>query len=210
MKAIFSLLLVSAVLVASSQDNCSCSPRNFTFQLQLDRDCDTNTINGSPGVAIAVCTRRGGAGVTDFSTLEIVDIQFLELNGLTVINQNDTLTNTSLVSGDTFSFPSISNMLDPGLPLTEQTQYFPTEVILSLEGKVKDDDGNEVTVRNQLAWRYTKSCSYLPITVGQSIGWVEIVSKPQPFLLYSTFTFIYSVLCRLNTYFAFSLVNTQK
>ena len=163
---------------------CSCSPRDFTFQLQLDRDCDTNTINGSPGVEIAVCNRRGGVGVTDFSTLEIVDIQWLELNGLTVINQNDTFTNTSLVSGDTFSFPSISGLLDPDLPIEEQAQYYPTEVTLSLEGKVKDDDGNEVTVRNQVAWRYTEDCNSLPISVGQSIGWVDIVSRTHPLLFY--------------------------
>ena len=187
----------------SAQDNCSCSPRDFTFQLQLDRDCDTNTINGSPGVEIAVCNRRGGAGVTDFSTLEIVDIQFLELNGLTVINQNDTFTNTSLVSGDTFSFPSISNMLSPGTTIGEQAQYYPTEVTLSLEGKVKDDDGNEVTVRNQVAWRYTEDCNILPISVGQSIGWVDIVSRTHPLLLYvfhyvgtvSNFVFIF--ICKL-------------
>lgn len=162
---------------APAPGGCSCSPRDFTFQLQLDRDCDTNTISGSPGVEIAVCNRKGGADVTDFSSLVVVDIQFLELNDLTVINQNDTFTNTSLASGDTFSFPSISNMLSPGTPIGEQEKYYPTEVTLILEGKVKDDDGNEVAVRNQVAWSYTEDCNILPISVGQSIGWVDIVSR---------------------------------
>eukprot|EP00986_Skeletonema_menzelii_P004477 scaffold1527_cov145-Skeletonema_menzelii.AAC.11 len=130
----------------SSQDKCSCSPRDFTFQLQLDRNCDTNTISDSPGVEVAVCNIRGGAGAgdIDYSTFEIVDIQFLEFgSGLEVINQNDTFTNTSLSIGDTFSFPSISNMLSPDMPIEEQSQYFPTAVTLNMEGKVKDSDGNE-------------------------------------------------------------------
>ncbi len=190
-----------------SQESCSCSPRDFTFQLQLDRDCDTNTINGSPGVEIAVCNRRGGAGVTDFSTLEIVDIQFLELNGLTVINQNDTFTNTSLVSGDTFSFPSISGLLSPGTPIGEQAQYFPTEVTLSLEGKVKDDDGNEVAVRNQVAWSYTEDCNILPISVGQSIGWVDIVSRTHR-LSFFTF-FIITLLTEYLTLYSYLSVNSN-
>ena len=184
----------------SSQDKCSCSPRDFTFQLQLDRNCDTNTISDSPGVEVAVCNIRGGAGAgdIDYSTFEIVDIQFLEFgSGLEVINQNDTFTNTSLSIGDTFSFPSISNMLSPDMPIEEQSQYFPTAVTLNMEGKVKDSDGNEVTVRNQVAWRYTESCSDLPISVGQGIGWVDIVSRiRRPCLYISLLPMFYA---RLNT-----------
>mmetsp|Transcript_25713 Transcript_25713/g.39928 ORF Transcript_25713/g.39928 Transcript_25713/m.39928 type:complete len:409 (-) Transcript_25713:2322-3548(-) len=162
-------------------NTCSCSPRDFTFQLQLDRNCDTDTIDGTPGIEKAVCNVRGGVGDIDLSTLEIVDIQFLEFgSGLEVINQNDTFTNTSLANGDTFSFPSISSMLNPDIPIEEQLQYFPTGLSLNMEGKVKDSDGNEVTVRNQVAWTYTESCSDLPISVGQGIGWVDIVGKEAP------------------------------
>jgi len=168
-----------ATLPALGQDICSCSPRDFTFKLQLDSDCNTDTISGTPGIEVAVCNVRGGAGDIDFSTLEIVDIQFLEFGsaGLEVINQNDTYTNTSLVSGDTFTFPSISNMLSPDMSIEEQLQYFPTGVSLTMGGKAKDSDGNDVTVRNQVAWAYTESCGALPISVGQGIGWVDIVSR---------------------------------
>ncbi len=170
---------VLAPLPVLDQNTCSCSPRDFTFKLQLDRDCDTNTISGSPGVESAVCNVRGGVGDIDSSTLEIVDIQFLEFgsSGLEVINQNDTYTNTSLVSGDTFTFPSISNMLSPDMSIEEQLQYYPTGVTLTMEGKAKDSDGNDVTVRNQVAWAYTESCDALPISVGQAIGWLDVVSR---------------------------------
>lgn len=170
---------VPAALPALDQDTCSCSPRDFTFKLQLDRDCDTDTISGTAGVEVAVCNVRGGAGDIDFSTLEIVDIQFLEFGsaGLEVINQNDTYTNTSLVNGDTFTFPSISNMLSPDMSIEEQLQYYPTGVSLTMEGKAKDSLGNDLTVRNQVAWAYTESCGALPISVGQAIGWVDIVSR---------------------------------
>ena len=172
-----------------SSGTCSCSPRSITFQLQLDRNCDTDTISGSPGIEIAVCNVRGGAGDIDLSTLEIVDIQFLEFgSGLEVINQNDTFTNTSLANGATFSFPSISNMLNPAMTVEEQPQYFPTGASLIMEGKVTDNDGNEVTVRNQVAWTYTESCNDLPLSVGEGIGWMDIVSRLHTrltFLLYS-------------------------
>lgn len=162
----------------TSSNSCSCSPRDFEFQLQLDRNCDTDTIQGTPGILEATCSVRGGAGDVDLSTLEVIDIQFLEFgSGLEVINQNDTFTNTSLANGDTFSFPSISNLLNPDMTIEEQLQYFPTGASLVMEGKAKDSDGNEVTVRNQVAWTYTKSCSDLPISVGQGIGWVDIVSR---------------------------------
>ncbi len=164
----------------TSSDSCSCSPRDFTFQLQLDRNCDTDIIVGTPGIADTTCSVRGGAGDVDLSTLEVVDIQFLEFGSglvVVVINQNDTFTNTSLANGDTFSFPSISNLLNPDMTIEEQLQYFPTGASLVMEGKAKDSDGNEVTVRNQVAWAYTKSCSDLPVSVGQGIGWVDIVSR---------------------------------
>eukprot|EP00984_Skeletonema_dohrnii_P013933 scaffold5837_cov98-Skeletonema_dohrnii-CCMP3373.AAC.5 len=121
-------------------NTCSCSPRHFTFQLQLDRNCDTDTIDGTPGIEKAVCNVRGGVGDIDLSTLEIVDIQFLEFgSGLEVINQNDTFTNTSLANGDTFSFPSISSMLNPDIPIGEQLQYFPTGLSLNMEGKAGEE-----------------------------------------------------------------------
>ena len=160
------------------QEECSCSPREFVFQLQLDRNCDEDTISGTSGIEDATCNFRGSASNIDLSTLTVVDIQFLEFGtGVEVINQNDTFTNTTLAIGDTFSFPSISNMLITDMSIEEQLQYFPTGVSLLMEGKAKDNEGNEMTIRNQVAWTYnTNSCGDLPISIGQSIGWIDIVS----------------------------------
>ena len=186
-----------------SPDSCSCSPRDVTFQLQLNRNCSTDTISGAPGIAAAACNIRSGADEFDVSTLEISDIQFLEFGAdLEVLNQNDTFANTSLTNGETFSYPSISNMLNPDMAIEEQPQYFPIGASLILQGKAKDSSGNDVIVRNQVAWTYTKSCADLPISVGQSIGWVDIVSEyfficSSTIFCYMTETFFDMMVCAI-------------
>ena len=108
----------------------------------------------------------------DMSTLEIDTIQFLEFGGggVTVIDQTLTDYIPSLTTGDTFLQPSVSINLVPGVSVDEQMQYVPTGASLIIMGKAKDAGGNNVTVTNQVAWKYTNSCEDLPIQVGQAIG----------------------------------------
>jgi hypothetical protein len=93
-------------------------------------------------------------------------------------------------------------MLNPDMAIEEQLQYFPIGASLILQGKAKDSGGNDVIVRNQVAWTYTKSCADLPISVGQSIGWVDIVSEyfficSSTIFCYITETFFDMMVCAI-------------
>jgi hypothetical protein len=107
---------------------------------------------------------------------EITSILFLEVDTtpeLNIINQDSTYFTTNLEDGSVVAYTSISNQLDYTLPLEEQMEYVPGGVVVVLFGN--DEDGN--VVQNTVAWDYNMgNCESEPLTVGDTIGWVAIVS----------------------------------
>jgi len=110
---------------------------------------------------------------------EIVSVQFLEFDtsgDLTVINQDDTYADVSLVHGDRLKFNSASSFLDTTSPLADQMSspaLVPGGASLILYGKT----ASGVVVRNRFFWMYDMNCGEenSPINVDDEIGWITVV-----------------------------------
>ena len=117
---------------------------------------------------------------SDDPVTEIVSVQFLEFDtsgDLTVINQDDTYADVTLVDGDKLKFNSASSFLDTSLPLSDQMSnpaLVPGGASLILYGKT----ASGVVVRNRFFWMYEMSCGEenSPINVDDEIGWIKVVS----------------------------------
>ena len=159
--------------------SCVCSPLSYTFTINFSKTCETNTIAGNPGIDNAICqitTVPLNDDSVDFSTLKVFDIQFLEVDtsgDLNVINQVDRV-NVSLSDGDNITFDSVAAKLNPNEPLADQLNYVPGGVLLALRAR---SDGSTAIVTNRPTWTYTNSCESLPLSVGDTIDWVTLVSE---------------------------------
>ena len=164
--------------VITTGPSCVCSPLSYTFTLNLNRNCETDTFIDNPGISDTVCQDLPGIGLAAESadTLIVYDVQFLEVDtsgNLIVINQDDTYNNVSLTTGDTITFDSVSANLNPDEPLSSQLEYVPGGVLMKL---VARNEGSDTIVRQQVSWLYTNSCDDLPTSVGDAIGWIALVS----------------------------------
>ena len=168
---------VTTTTGATTSPPCVCSPFSYTFTINFSRNCDTDTFNGNPGIGNILCQMLGINDVdVDLNTFKVFDVQFLEVDtsgNLTVINQDDTYNNVSLSDGDTVSFHSVSANLNPNVPLSSQLNDVPGGVLLSLRAK---SDESSTIVTNRVSWMYTNSCASLPTNVGDTIGWITLVS----------------------------------
>ena len=107
--------------------------------------------------------------------IEIISIQFLEFDTsgeLIVINQDDTNESVSLSTGDTVTFRSISNNLNPAVPIGEQLDFLPDGIQVTLRGRSTDGS----IVSNRITWSYTNDCDAQPLDSDESIGWITTVS----------------------------------
>ena len=174
---ITNVTLPTAPPVINTEPSCVCSPLSYTFTLNLDRNCETDTFIDNPGISNTVCQDLPGIGLAAESadTLIVYDVQFLEVDtsgNLIVINQDDTYNNVSLTTGDTITFDSVSANLNPDEPLSSQLEYVPGGVLMKLVAK---NEGSDTIVRQQVSWLYTNSCDDLPTSVGDAIGWITLV-----------------------------------
>ena len=187
--------IVSNAAASIAETLCVCSPLSYTFTIDLSQDC-TN-IGSAPGGS-ASCTSGPISGIdglessdltqaADFEvtlaaesadTLIVYDVQLLEFDSsgsFSIINQDDTYGDVSLTSGDTVTFNSISANLNPDEPVSEQLDYVPGGVLLSLRARTVVE-GIETIYENQVAWSYSNACDRLPTSVGDEIGWITLVS----------------------------------
>ena len=152
-----------------------CSPMTYHFTININQSCETDDIGDNSGVGNSVCQILNADDIA--STMTIFDVQFLEVDTsgtLNVINQDDTYNNVDLSDGDVISFNSISQKLNPDKPLSEQLELVPGGVILSLRARSGE---NGRTVTNRVGWTYTGPYDSLPVNVGDSIGWITVVSR---------------------------------
>jgi len=187
-------------------DLCSCSPRTYTIKLSLTQLCNVNDLKDNDGIENTLCIanrqtieeveneegtiqkiRRDNnmPSKHQLHKMTIIGIQFVEFSSeeltgdLIVINQNDQYSNTTLHDGDTVSFDSISNELNPSLPLKEQLYLVPGGVQIALRGLLEDKDGliEEKIINQHVTWSYTNACDVEPIEAAKSIGWVTVTSE---------------------------------
>jgi len=191
---------------AQTDDLCSCSPRTYTIKLSLTQLCNVNDLKDNVGIENTLCIANrqtieeveNEEGIIQkirrdnnmpskhqLHKMTIIGIQFVEFSSeeltgdLIVINQNDQYSNTTLHDGDTVSFDSISNELDPTLPLGEQLYLVPGGVQIAIRGMLEDKDGliEEKIINQHVTWSYTNACDVEPIEAEQSIGWVTVTSE---------------------------------
>ena len=159
---------------------CSCSPTKFTFRLGLSGNCNDSTITDqNPGISGSLCFFDEGSspGASLGEITKVTSINFLEVDTrqLGIINQDSTYFSTDLPDGSQFEFTSISNQLDYMFPFYDQLSYVPGGVMVTLFGE--DVAGN--VVQNTVAWDYnTRMCTSEPLSLGDTIGWLTIVSYP--------------------------------
>ncbi len=116
---------------------------------------------------------------TGLMPTRLISAQFLEMDtspNMQIINQDDQYLNVTFPdpSNIVLQFSSISNLLDPAMPLGDQLQYVPGGAILIFVGAT---DSGEI-VRNRMMWTYTMGCGLEDYTVldGNVIGWAGFVS----------------------------------
>ena len=168
---------------------CSCSPADVIFQLNLSTKeaCDIDDLEGSPGIDSTLCL----LDLPDYndvgkeylpSDLVITSIQFIEFDAsgeLNVINTDDGYIDTELKDGDIFNFASVSNELNPLLPIEDQLDKLPGGASIVLNGILKSEETGEqeYEISNRITWSYTNDCNVEPIEGGESIGWITFVSR---------------------------------
>ena len=109
----------------------------------------------------------------------LISAQFLEMDtssNMQIINQDDQYLNVTFPdpSNIVLQFSSISNLLNPAMPLSDQMEYVPGWAILILVGATASGE----IVRNRMLWTYTMGCGLEDYTVldGNVIGWAGFVS----------------------------------
>ena len=185
-----SLLAVKLLSETMAQIICSCSPTQYNFRLDLSADCDASTITEEQdGIDGSLCFFGEGSSTTFTSPeestsslqvltspiIEVTSALFLEIDTtpeMNIIKQDSTYFTTNLPGGSVVTFSSISNQLDYMLSIEDQMEYVPGGVVIVLFGN--DRDGN--VVQNTVAWDYDHDCENEPLSDGNTIGWVKIVS----------------------------------
>ena len=190
---------------AAAEEICSCSPTSYTFTLTLNQNCTDNTIQDNSGIFATDCflgtlvatsassteqvTERAFT-TNEFETfqrtiaadaaVEITSVSFIEFDTsgeFIVLSQDDTYLTTSLGQGDTVTFTSISNDLDPDVSASEQTELIPGGVMVTIKATYTDaETGEDLLVINRVAWNYVTSCDVTPLEVGDYLAWVTTVS----------------------------------
>ena len=114
-----------------------------------------------------------------FMPTRLISAQFLEMDtspNMQIINNDDQYINVTFPdpSNIVLQFSSISNLLNPAVPLSDQMEYVPGGAILILVGAT----ANGEIVRNRMMWTYTMGCGLEDYTVldGNVIGWAGFVS----------------------------------
>ena len=84
----------------------------------------------------------------------IVSVTFIEIKNGTVVNVDDQNTNVDFITGSSFKFESISNLLSPDIAIKYQLDFVPISSAIFMIGG--NADGEEV--RGRFVLRYRNSC----------------------------------------------------
>mmetsp|Transcript_289 Transcript_289/g.525 ORF Transcript_289/g.525 Transcript_289/m.525 type:complete len:122 (+) Transcript_289:114-479(+) len=100
----------------------------------------------------------------------IVSVTFIEIRNGTVINVDDQNTNVDFITGSSFEFESISNLLSPDITIEDQLDFLPTSAVIFMIGE--NADGEEV--RGRFVLGYSNSCDSengMAVREGGGLAW---------------------------------------
>ena len=84
----------------------------------------------------------------------IVLVTFMEIRNDTVINVNDQNTNMDFITGSSFKFESISNLLSSDIGIKYQLDFVPNSSVIFM---ISENDGRE-EVHGRFVLKYRNSC----------------------------------------------------
>lgn len=163
----FALTAVQAQTIGD--DVCGCSPRSFTFNLDLSLTCPpTNITSGGPVAAVSCIVSPFGAPSDDLTPIVVESISILELDQSNSVLIEERI-DGNLLDGDSFTYTSVLN----DAASIESSHQIPQALQLNLNGR--NIDG--VILLNVFIVTYSNRCGMVPvITEGHSTGWVVFVS----------------------------------
>ena len=84
----------------------------------------------------------------------IVSVKYIEIQNGTVINVDDQNTNVDFITGSSFEFESISNLLSPDIAIKYQWDFVPNSSVIFM---ISENDGRE-EVHGRFVLKYRNSC----------------------------------------------------
>ena len=148
------------------QDYCLCYPTTYTFQLNLNQNCDVNTIADKPGVADTSCQILSSSDVFHLVPTRIEEIQILELNRDAIVISQENIPGP-FNDGYEFIYTSYSTLL----PLEDQE--VPKAIQLTLIGV---NDVEQIDIITNIAVEYDlTNCDDEPIERVDKIGPIEVI-----------------------------------
>ena len=132
----------------------------------------------SPAVATSTRSLQG-----DLTPTQLISAQFLEMDtspNMQIINHDDQYVNVTFPdqSKIVLQFSSISNLLDPSAPLSDQMEYVPGGAILWVLRRVE-------RLLGKIMWTYTMGCRIEDYCVGWEPDWLGLICKCLSLLCFS-------------------------
>ena len=152
---------------------CACSPASYTFRLRFDLTCPGNIVNDN-GISQNACILDSPSlNNTDLVPVSVSSITIFELGPLfQVITQTPISSSNGFVNGSTFVYSSILES-DPNLNEGNITE--------GLQVIIEGVNAQQNDIINSWVILFTNECNVFPIfSVGDAIGWLEIIDFSFP------------------------------
>jgi hypothetical protein len=163
--------IATALARAESYTDCSCAPRQITFELDFTKSCHGNLIKSSRGspssVSDTFCSIVSSKGINhDLTPVKTTSVQLFELDeSLNTVKKEEHVT-SSLFQGEIIHFQS-------SVSEARSSKRMPGGFQMRVIGENKN--GKSIT----MDWivQYDSICSVEPFTVGDQMGWAKVVSR---------------------------------
>ena len=95
----------------------------------------------------------------------IVSVTFIEIKNGTVVNVDDQNTNVDFITGSSFKFESISNLLSPDIAIEYQLVFVPTSSVIFMIGENEYVAGlcygTETAAMVRMVWPFERGVRWL-------------------------------------------------
>jgi hypothetical protein len=149
-----------------AQDICSCTPLVYEWKLDFQRTCIPSniTIGENQGIREAFCSIEPASNfTTNLVPIKVITYKIIELDMELAPLKSESMSNISLIEGDLITFASITAV--------DSTQ-FSGGFQVSLVGV---NDAFQDVILEWLV-RYSNICEKDTYALGDSIGWMIVVS----------------------------------
>ena len=152
---------------------CGCSPASYTFRLRFDLTCPGNIVNDN-GISNNDCVVDSlSLNNTDLVPVSVSSITIIELGMvLQPITQTQFESNNGFVNGSTIVYSSILES-DPNLNEVNITG--------GIQAIIEGVNAQQNQIINSWVITFTNECNVFPtFSVGDAIGWLEIIDFSFP------------------------------